>query len=176
MIDYSCLKSFTQNELNDYLWKRLRLEYQDQPLGDFRHSDPPETFIYRCIINNDDNILKNNISISILSNIETLTIESKKNNLYWDDIINDQHVASLFFLSTTLKLIEIYDKLYEFSLYFLNNRLNNNMRETSDGQFQALRFLAIYTKQDLLSFWDYIVFNGLKSLETLFLQALSFNK
>jgi len=175
MINYSSLKLFTQDELNNYLWKRLRLESQDPPLGDYRHSDPPETFIYNSIIKNNDNFLKINVLNSILFHIEILTIESQKNNLYWDDVVNDQHVASLFFLSTTLELIEIYDKLYDFSLFFLNNWLNN-MTEPSDGQFHALRFLVQYTKQDLSNIWNNILFNGPESLETLCLQALSFSK
>lgn len=155
------LTALSEDELNEYLWRRLRREgVLDPPLGERFGQEPPEQFLIAAAESAAGKDLRPRFLKAIRQNLSRLAEEAGPAADYWSDPTTDQQVASLAFLATELGAIELSQTLYRFALSWCLV-VQDGARQISDGQFHILRALArLQQRGELAPFWKSLWVHG----------------
>ena len=153
-MDVATLRERTTDEIEHYLWLRLRREGElDPPIADRFSEEPPEQFLFRAVRETGDQALRGKLIEAIRRNLRKLAIQqSASDRPIWRDLTTDQQLASLAFLASALEASELTSQ-HELACPWMLADVEQQT-DLTDGQFHILRTLAQLQKDSRYAgFW-----------------------
>lgn len=153
-MNFAELRNLGQDELNAYLWKRLRLEEPlDPPLDRRFRMEPPEDFLIRALRSSPRSKYRVRLVSSIRANLSRLLLTSSGTDI---DEIGSSQIASLAFLATAVGNSSLAGAFNNFALaHFTTAEPDRVLSE--EALFHILRACATLQSNDkLLPFWEQI--------------------
>ena len=137
------LRNLEYPQLAEFLWRRFRLEEPlDPPLDTLRRHEAPEEFVIAVYEGSPDSIFTKHLIAAIRHNISRIAHEMAGNfESVWSAPQNDQNLASLTFLVSSIEAPELLPQLELLAVPWLA-LWRAEPAEATDGQFHVLRTLA----------------------------------
>ena len=153
-MDVATLRAQTTDEIERYLWLRLRREGEmDPPIAERFSEEPPEQFLFRAVRETGDQALRGKVIEAIRRNLRKLAVQQTASDRpIWRDPTTDQQLASLAFLASALEASEL-ASLHELACPWMLADVEQQS-DLTDGQFHILRTLAQLQKDSRhAGFW-----------------------
>ena len=108
-MDVATLRAQTTDEIERYLWLRLRREGEmDPPIAERFSEEPPEQFLFHAVRETGDQALRGKVIEAIRRNLRKLAVQQTASDRpIWRDPTTDQQLASLAFLASALEASEL---------------------------------------------------------------------
>lgn len=150
-MNYADLTQLGNDQLAEYLWKRLRLEgVIAPPLAERFRMEPPEDFLIGAL-GHADPVLRERLTAAVADNLGRLALLALDKQI---DAISSEQLASLAFLCSAIADSRLAHPLYLFSVALL--QLRANAPELVDAAlFHLLRTIAqLQNDRGLIPFWE----------------------
>ncbi len=170
-MNFEKLQQLNQTKLNDYVWRRLRLEAPlDPPLSSRFGDEPPEQFLVEAVNNDHTGLLRQRVFNAIQDNLSKLSLQAVGSDYeqFWvENKQTDQHIASLAYMISILEATELIPALSQFAYPWII-RWRKKSSQLTDAQFHVLRTLAhLQEGKALTGMWQDLWENGPQTLRGL---------
>ncbi|MCY2952044.1 MAG: GAF domain-containing protein [Planctomycetota bacterium] len=167
-IDSKSLEKLSRDELEDYVWCRLRREKEAaEPLVDHRMGqEPPERFLISAASTSTE--LRRRIIDAVAANLSKLILNgASRPPASHKDPVEDQQVASIAYLASVLRAESLARPLMHLALAWFADSSYSPQR-VSDGEFHVLRAIALLQGPGIFeSLWRGLWESGPRSLRGL---------
>lgn len=168
-MDFDELRQLAPDQLDEYVWRRLRAERPiDPPVASRFGEEAPEQFIIRAAEEKEDRAFRARLVAAVRKSFRRLVQRDlASEQSIWRDAVTDEQVASLAFLIAEMGASELVDAVYALACSWIIVP-GPTPHQLTFGQLHLLRSLAVLQQGGKLSsFWEDLWHDGPRSLRGL---------